>query len=157
MDILYYLSAHHDQAFYLLGGVSLMIELSVIGFGSPLLFIGIAAFITGILSSFGIVVGWEYEIFSLGLVTAVITLLLWKPLKNFQNSGGGPDTSSDMIGQEVVASTDITSVSGTIRHSGIDWQSRLDSSSDVDSIDDGSLCVITGVKGTVMIVNELQA
>ena len=47
----------------------------------------------------GIISGWEMEVLSVGVLAALSAALLWKPLKKFQNAGGGRDTSSDMIGK----------------------------------------------------------
>ena len=152
MDIMQYFADHHDHLFYLIAGISFIIELTILGMGGPLLFFAIASFITGLLISLGVLSGWEMEIFALGVLTALTTLLLWKPFKNFQNSGGGADTSSDMIGREVSASSDISANAGTIRYSGIDWTSRLDDQSGVKLITKGEQCIITSVDGNIMIV-----
>ena len=152
MDILQYFSDHHDQFFYLLAGLSFIVELTVLGLGGPLLFFAIASFITGILVSIGLLSSWEAEIFTLGILTAAIAVLLWKPLKNFQNSGGGADTSSDMIGRAVPTSSEITATEGSIRYSGINWNSRLSEDAGVESIAEGEQCVIASVDGNVMLV-----
>jgi membrane protein implicated in regulation of membrane protease activity len=155
MDIMQYLLDNHDQAFYLLGGVSLVVELTLLGLSGPLLFLGIAAFITGALSTLGIVSGWEAEIFTLGISTIVLAVVLWQPLKKFQNSGGGPDTSSDMIGLTVPAATNIETSGGKIRYSGIDWNARLSNDAGVETISAGENCIIVGVEGTTMLVKPL--
>ncbi len=152
MDIIQYLLDNHDQTFYLIGGVSLVIELAVLGLGGPLLFFGLAAFITGALSGLGVVSGWESEIFTAGACTAILAVVLWKPLKNFQNAGGGPDTSSDMIGLKVPVASDINRNSGKIRYSGVNWNARLSSDAGVETIAAKELCIIVGVEGTVMLV-----
>jgi membrane protein implicated in regulation of membrane protease activity len=152
MDIIQYLLDNHDQVFYLIGGVSLIVELAILGLGGPLLFFGIAAFITGALSGLGVITGWESEIFTVGVCTAILAIVLWKPLKNFQNSGGGPDTSSDMIGLKVPASSIINQSSGKIRYSGIDWNARLCDDAGVESITAEDVCTIVGVEGTTMLV-----
>ena len=155
MDIIQYLLDNHDQTFYLIGGVSLVIELAILGLGGPLLFFGMAAFITGALSGLGVITGWEAEIFTVGIITATLAIVLWKPLKKFQNSGGGPDTSSDMIGLKVPATTNINQSSGKIRYSGIDWSARLSKDAGVDSIAAEQLCLIDGVEGTGMLVKPI--
>ncbi|WP_019530883.1 NfeD family protein [Dasania marina] len=155
MDILQYLLDNHDQTFYLIGGISLIIELTILGFGGPLLFFGLAAFITGALSGFAVISGWEAEIFTLGISTAIIAALLWKPLKNFQNSGGGSDSSSDMIGLQVPAAAEITHTQGKIRYSGIDWNARLHKDLSVSSINADEMCTIVAVEGTLMLVKPL--
>ncbi|MBT7444963.1 MAG: NfeD family protein [Methylococcales bacterium] len=152
MEFLDYFTDHHDQLLYLLAGISLVIELTVLGMSGPLLFFAIACFITAILSGYGVVTGWENEVLSVGVLTGIITLLLWKPLKQFQNSGGGPDTSSDMIGQKVPSTTDITATGGSIRYSGINWNARLDTEHNSAIIEAGALCEITKVDGNLMVV-----
>ena len=156
MDILQYLLDNHDQVFYLIGGLSLIVELTVLGLSGPLLFFGIAAFITGALSGLGIISGWEAEIFTLGITAGILAALLWRPLKRFQNSGGGPDTSSDMIGLQVPAAADINQSSGKIRYSGIDWSARLGKDVATDSIKEKEMCTIIGVEGTVMLVKPFS-
>ena len=156
MDIIQYLLDNHDQVLYLIGGVSLIVELGVLGLSGPLLFFGIAAFITGALTSFGIIAGWESEIFTLGVCTALLAAVLWQPLKRFQNSGGGPDSSSDMIGIKVPASTVIDLNGGKIRYSGIDWNARISEDAGVDSITEEGLCTIVGVEGTTMLVKPVS-
>lgn len=152
MNIIQYLLNNHDQTFYLIGGLSLVVELTILGLGGPLLFFGIAAFITGAMSGMGVISGWEAEIFTLGVSTAILVVLLWKPLKKFQNSGGGSDNSSDMIGLNVPAKTTINKSSGKVRYSGIDWNARLSLDAGVDTIEAEQLCTIVSVEGTTMLV-----
>ena len=87
-------------------------------------------------------------------MTGIVTAFLWKPLKRFQNSGGGRDTSSDMIGRQVSTGSEVTINGGSIRYSGIDWNSRL-ADSTVESIPADTPCLIVGVEGNVMLVKPL--
>ena len=153
MDLIQYFSENHDKLFFLIAGVSFMIELTVMGMSSPLLFFAIASFITAILSSLGIISGWDVELLILGLSTVVVAIVLWKPLKNFQNRGDGKDTSSDMIGLSVPCTSQVTAVQGSIRYSGINWQARLDPQQS-ESIAEGTMCNISAVEGNVMIVKS---
>jgi membrane protein implicated in regulation of membrane protease activity len=155
MDLINYFSEHHAQLLFLIAGISFIVELTVLGMSGPLLFIAIASVITGILVQLNILSGWESELLSVGALTALIALLLWKPLKSFQNSSTGSDTSSDMIGKQVPSSTEITHVAGKIRFSGIDWSARLTSDCEVDIILAEKPCVIAGVDGNVMLVKPL--
>lgn len=157
MDIAAYISANHAHLFYVLAGVSFLVELTVMGLSGPLLFFAIASFTTAILISIGLISGWEVEIFTLGVVTAATALLLWKPLKRFQNSGDGSDNSSDMIGRQVPVSKTVSQAEGSIRYSGINWNSRLDEGAGVESIDEGQLCIITAVDGNIMLVKPLAS
>lgn len=153
MDLIQYFSENHGQLFFLIAGVCFMIELTVMGMSSPLLFFAIASFITAILSSLGIISGWELELFSLGLLTAIAAGVLWKPLKSFQNRGDGTDNSSDMIGLTVPCVAEVTAVDGSIRYSGINWKARLDKQQS-QPIPEGAMCKISAVDGNVMVVRN---
>ena len=152
MDILQYFADHHDNFFYLMAGISFILELTVMGLGGPLLFFAIASLLTGILVATGSINGWEIEALTLGILTGIVALLLWKPLKKFQNSNDGSDNSSDMIGKIVPVSETITNLDGMIRYSGINWQARLANNSNVDSIAENTTCKITSVDGNIMLV-----
>ena len=156
MDLLQYISDHHAQLYYLIAGISFVLELAVMGLGGPLLFFAIGCFVTAIFTSFGLISGWESEMFCIGVLTGLTALLLWRTLEKFQNSGGGPDDSSDMIGQKVPCVGTITKITGTIRYSGINWNARLDLESEIEDIPEGSQCVISGVDGNVMIVKPYR-
>lgn len=153
-ELLTYFSQHHDQLLYLVAGLSFITELTLMGLSGPLLFFAMACFVTAVLISLGVISGWEAEVFTIGISTAVITLMLWKPLKRFQNSGGGADTSSDMIGKQVTTRSEVSSSSGSIRYSGIDWNSRLAEGLQVN-IPADTVCKIVGVEGNVMLVKPL--
>ncbi len=155
MDIYHYFVQNHAQLYYLIAGVSFIVELAVLGFSGPLLFFAIASVFTGILIQLGVISGWEIEVLTVGLLTGIITALLWKPFKRFQNSGGGPDTSSDMIGKQVPSSSEITHLQGHIRFSGINWHARLADDCPQEAIESDTPCIITGVEGNVMLVKPL--
>ena len=157
MDIIDYFIGNHAQFLFLLAGISLVVELAILGMSGPLLFFGIACIITGVLSHLGLVSHWAYECLSVGLLTAIIATLLWKPLKRFQNTGGGADTSSDMIGKHVPSASEITLEQGQIRFSGIEWSARLANDNQVGTIAKNTTCIITGVEGNVMLVKPLKA
>ncbi|MFT7177028.1 MAG: hypothetical protein ACJAUG_003034 [Halioglobus sp.] len=62
-----------------------------------------------------------------------------------------------MIGRQVPVSKGVSHVEGSIRYSGIDWNSRLDEGAGVESIDKGELCIITSVDGNIMLVRPLAS
>ena len=140
---------------YLIAGISFVIELSIMGLSGPLLFFAIASLITGILVSIGFVDGWQSEILTVGLLTAFIAAILWKPLKSLQNSKGKTDNSSDMVGLKVLASENITATTGSIRYSGINWQARLADDVSIESISAQSQCEIVAITGNIMLVKPL--
>lgn len=157
MALLEYFSNHHEHFLYLIAGLCFVIELSVIGLSGPLFFFAIAAFLTGVAVDLGLIQGLEIEIFTVGVLTSVITALLWKPLKRFQNAEKTTDQSSDMIGRVVISSSEITKHQGSIRHSGIDWPARISPESDSAPIDSDSPCEITKVDGNTMIVKRTDS
>ena len=157
MDIFALINANHDHFFYILAGISFILELSVLGLSGPLLFFAMASLVTALFISFGLLSGWEVEFFTTAVLTGLIALFLWRPLKNFQNSGGGTDTSSDMISRVVPASKDITAEGGAIRYSGINWQARLDPGANDTFIAKDDQCIIASVDGNVMLVKELPS
>ncbi|MDX2319715.1 MAG: NfeD family protein [Moritella sp.] len=147
-----YLQNNHDQLLYVIGAIALLVELSVTGLSGPLLFFGLGCLLTGVLVSVGIIQGWELEVLSVGLLSAVTALLLWKPLQNFQGNKFVSDTSSDMIGQTVPVSESVTINGGKVRHSGINWNARLSDTAKVDVIDVGIRAKIVAVDGNVLII-----
>ena len=150
-----YFLENPDHLWFLIAGASFVIELSIMGLSGPLLFFALASLVTGILVSVGFIDSWQSEILSVGVITAIIAAILWKPLKSLQNSKGDTDNSSDMIGLKVPASSDITDVSGSIRYSGIDWQARLADDAAVDSVHNANLCKIVAISGNTMLVAPL--
>ncbi|MDQ6961566.1 MAG: NfeD family protein [Mariprofundaceae bacterium] len=156
MDFAQYFSENHSAVLFVIAAISLAVELTIIGLSGPLLFFALACFTTAFLSHFGVVNSWESETLSVGLLMVFFAAILWKPLQAFQNSGGGPDTSSDMIGQQVACTQEITQTSGNIRYSGIQWNARLAPSGQNSGIAVGEVCVIAGVDGNVMLVQAIQ-
>ncbi len=150
-----YFLQHHDHLWFLIAGLSFIIELSIMGLSGPLLFFAIASLVTGVLVNIGVIEGWQTEILAVGLLSAITAAILWNPLKKLQNSKDNTDDSSDMIGLKVPASSDINKVSGTIRYSGINWQARIAEDVDVDSITDGEQCQIIAITGNTMLVKPI--
>ncbi len=124
-SIIDYFVQNPSHLFYTVTGLCLVIELSVLGMSGPLLFVAVGSLLTGVLISLGVINGWEMAILSLGLLTAVSALLLWKPFKRFQNAAKEPDASSDMVGRVLPVAQVITRDKGTVSYSGIEWQARL--------------------------------
>jgi membrane protein implicated in regulation of membrane protease activity len=157
MDLLFdYLLNNHDKLLYGIASISLLVELTVIGLSGPLLFFAIACFLTGLLVSFNLISSWELEILLVGIFTLMSAVILWKPLKRFQGTTKVVDNSSDMIGQVVRVSETVTVNDGSIRYSGINWNARLASDSDVDSIESDIFVTITAMDGNVAIVDQKQ-
>ena len=140
---------------FLIAGLSFVIELSIMGLSGPLLFFAIASLITGILVNIDLLDSWQIQVLAVGILTAITAIILWKPLKKLQNSRMTTDTSSDMIGLKVPASADITATSGSIRYSGINWNARLADDCNVEKINDKSQCEIVAISGNTMLVKSV--
>jgi membrane protein implicated in regulation of membrane protease activity len=155
VDIIQYFSENHASLLFLLAGIAFVIELAVIGLSGFVLFFAIGCFITGLLSYAGILTGWESEAFSVGVFSCISALILWKPLRRFQSKAIPVDTSSDLIGREVICKTEVNLSGGMVRHSGIDWLARLDPLGDRIVINHGELCRIVKIDGTMLIVTAV--
>jgi membrane protein implicated in regulation of membrane protease activity len=150
-----YFAEDHDKLLYVLAGVSLLLELTVTGVSGILLFFAIACVLTGLLVSFGLINGWEVEVLLVAVFSLLSAVLLFKPLKKFQGTTKSVnDDSSDLIGQTVAVSETVTQTSGSIRHSGINWQARLSDTANVTTLEASAQVVIIAVQGTLVIVDE---
>lgn len=146
-----YFAQHQDHLLYAIAGICLVVELSVLGMSGPLLFLALGCLITGVMVSLGVVSGWELEVFSVAILAALSALLLWKPLKTFQNSGVGRDTASDMIGKVLPVTQLITRDHGAVAYSGIDWQARLDAAYN-EPVAVGGRAHVVAVRGALLLV-----
>lgn len=150
--IIDYLFNNHDKLLYLLAGISLLVELTLIGLSGPLLFFASGCALTGVLVSFNLISTWEIELLFVSIFTLLSSLVMWKPLKRFQGSGNVSDNSSDMIGQIVPVSDTVTHYGGNVRHSGLNWSARLSDESTSESVATGERVEICAVDGNILIV-----
>lgn len=152
--IIEHISQHHDQVLYAIAAVCLLLELGVLGMSGPLLFLAMGCIVTGLLSTLGIISGWEMEIFMVGVLTALSAFVLWKPFKKFQNTKEAPNTSSDMIGRQLPVTALITHDEGRVAYSGIEWQARLDNNLS-GPIPVAARAEVVAVDGSLLIVRPL--
>ena len=150
--VIEYLFSNHDKLLYLIAGVSLLIELTLIGLSGPLLFFAIGCALTGLLVSLNLISTWEIELLFIGIFTLLTSLIMWAPLKQFQGSGKVNDDSSDMIGQSVNVSETVSASAGSVRYSGINWTARLSDDSNVTNIEVGQAVKICAIDGNILIV-----
>jgi inner membrane protein len=145
---------NHATLFLSAAFLMLVIELFVLGFAGPLLFLSVGTALTALLIYLNVITGITTELFTASILASITALLLWKPLKNFQNNTIGKNTSSDMVGKSVVVVEALTKTSGSIRYSGIDWQARLAQSSSLTEIAANELVTISDVEGTLIIIDR---
>lgn len=122
----------------------------MLGMSGPLLFLALGSLLTGVAISLGIINGWEMAILSLGLLTAVSALFLWKPFKRFQNTAVAANNSSDMIGRILPVTQQVTLEQGSVAYSGIEWQVRLKESG--EPIEAGRRARVVAVDGSLLLV-----
>jgi membrane protein implicated in regulation of membrane protease activity len=147
MDLISLMTENREYLYFALAGVLILIDLLVIGAG-VVFFIGLSSIFVATLISFSIVDDFFLEVAMLGVFSVFLTKILYSPLKKWQNNVQ-PDSSSDMIGMEFVALSDITNVSGRISYSGIQWETRT---KEEIIIKKGTLVTIKEIKGTLIFV-----
>ncbi|QEP44357.1 NfeD family protein [Ectothiorhodospiraceae bacterium BW-2] len=134
---------------FIIGFVMLLIELWVLGFATGfLLFPALGALLTGGLLYGGLIGDdWLLSVATFTLLSATISLLLWRPLKRLQGeSGPVDDRSSDLIGYRFHLLSELSPTqTSTIRYSGIEWRVELDHEQPSASIEPGSLVEVTSV------------
>lgn len=109
-----------------IGFILLGIEVVAFGFASGVLLFGsLGALVTGAVLWFELLPNnYISGVSCFAVSTAVITALLWIPLRKMQSGAElGNDRSSDIIGHTFIAETDISrSEHGAHKYSGISWR-----------------------------------
>jgi membrane protein implicated in regulation of membrane protease activity len=141
-----------QNIYFIAGSICLLIELGVLGMSGPLLFISIASFATGFMVLNGFIEQWGFGLLSIGVISLLSAIVLWKPLKNFQKRSDKIDDSSDMVGKHVMTVSEVSSISGEIRYSGLNWQARIDNG---QAIQADSICKINRIDGNTLYIERL--
>ncbi len=110
------------------GIAALVVEVGLLGFATfILLFVGIALFLTGL----AMTLGWldstiTTAIWSSVVLTCMLAVLLWKPLKRLQNRSSTAEQASDFAQQTFVLTGDVDSTTEDVlyAYSGINWKVR---------------------------------
>ncbi len=139
---------------WLIAGMALVALEVMTAPGIGLIFGGFAAILTGILIEAGLVaVADHVSQFALWFaLTAVMAILLWKPLKRWRSSAGKQSEFNNMVGDiAVVCQGDLVrGKPGKAKWSGTVMNAELDPSSGVESIQDGTPAVIAAVEGITL-------
>ncbi|SJL82381.1 NfeD family protein [Vibrio palustris] len=122
------LLAYLPQILIALGILALILEITVFGFTTLLLFfLGVGFLLTGI----SMQLGWQavditHAVWSVSLLTIAAALLLWKPLRQIQNHTEKPSQPSDFAQVSFQLPGDTTPHSDDVFHqySGIRWYVR---------------------------------
>jgi membrane protein implicated in regulation of membrane protease activity len=153
-----YINNHQAEFWIFLGFGLLVIEVLTGLTTGVLLFGGLGALATGMLMSFGLIPeSWIVGLSSTGICSAIITALLWYPLRNIQ--GGrtmAKDNSSDFVGYKFIVEQDIEPMKpGSKRYSGISWRVEIDPRTGIDKIIAGKQVEVTSVDVGVFRVKPL--
>jgi inner membrane protein len=108
-----------------LGIALLAIEMLVFGFSSFILFfIGLACLIAGLLMILGLLASSLTVAFAaVAILSGLLAVLLWKPLKDMQSHVDNTPASGDLVGHSFILSGDVApGQTINYRYSGIEWR-----------------------------------
>lgn len=110
----------------IIGLACLSIEVAVLGFSTLVLFfVGIASITVAGMVSLGVIDSTSLTEIIAGVVflTAVLAVILWKPMKSMQNHVSSQKVTSDFIGLTFSLTDDIgPALQSKYRYSGIEWR-----------------------------------
>lgn len=141
-----------SESLIIVGLALLVIEVVVLGFSTfVLFFVGLAAVLAGGLMAIGVVpYSMLSALSSLGVLTALLALLLWRPLKSMQGKVESKKVTSDLVGHSFILNEAVSMTKNpTYRYSGIEW-----SLSSEQELSAGTLVEVTGVAVGAFIVRE---
>tara|TARA_B110000444_G_scaffold63769_1_gene59706 strand:+ start:979 stop:1434 length:456 start_codon:yes stop_codon:yes gene_type:complete len=141
-----------SESLIIVGLALLVIEVVVLGFSTfVLFFVGLAAVVAGGLMAVGVVpYSMLSALSSLGVLTALLALLLWRPLKSMQGKVESKKVTSDLVGHSFILNEAVSMTKNpTYRYSGIEW-----SLSSEQELSAGTLVEVTGVAVGAFIVRE---
>ncbi|MBU2916634.1 MAG: hypothetical protein ACJAZB_001474 [Psychrosphaera sp.] len=118
-----------SQSLMAVGLLMAVIDVLVFGFATFFLtLIGLAMLVSGALIYFGIISDSTATVLiSVAILTAIFSLLLWKPLKQLQSQSEHKKVTSDLDGYQFTLEQDIDNgVVGKHHYSGIDWKVESD-------------------------------
>ena len=141
-----------SESLIIVGLALLVIEVVVLGFSTFILFfVGLAAVLAGGFMAVGVVpYSMLSALSSLGVLTALLALLLWRPLKSMQGKVESKKVTSDLVGHSFILNEAVSMTKNpTYRYSGIEW-----SLSSEQELSAGTLVEVTGVAVGAFIVRE---
>ncbi|WP_299264454.1 NfeD family protein [uncultured Psychrosphaera sp.] len=119
-----------SQALMAVGLLMAVIDVLVFGFATfYLTLIGSAMLVSGGLIHFGVIpASTSSVLISVAFLTALFSILLWKPLKNLQAHSNNKKVTTDLDGYQFTLEQDVDAgVFGKHHYSGIDWKVESDS------------------------------
>jgi membrane protein implicated in regulation of membrane protease activity len=138
-----WISNNLSESLIMAGLALLVLEVVVLGFSTfVLFFVGLAALITGGLMTIDVVPDSMLSAFSsIGVLTALLAMFLWRPLKSMQGNVESKKVTSDLVGHSFILNEAVSMTKNpAYRYSGIDW--NLSSEQELSA---GTLVEVTGV------------
>ena len=158
--VIEYINQHQGEFWIAVGFAILILEVILLGLATGvLLFVGLGALATGLMMLMGILPEtWLAGFASFGISSAVVTALLWRPLKHLQGARTpSEDRSSDLIGLEFVLAQNINkSTPGKTRYSGVDWRVEVAAEAGVESVATGQRVTVVSVDVGVFHVKPIS-
>ena len=145
-----WISDNLSESLIMAGLILLVIEVVVLGFSTfVLFFVGLAAVVAGGLMTIGVIPDSMLSaLFSVGVLTALSAMLLWRPLKSMQGNVESKKVTSDLVGHSFILNDAVSMTKNPVyRYSGIDW--NLSSEQELSA---GTLVKVTEVAVAKFIV-----
>ncbi|MBU2877652.1 NfeD family protein [Aliiglaciecola lipolytica] len=113
------------ESLIVLGLVMLAIEIAILGFATFIMFfVGLACVAAGALLYLGLIPDTLMSAtLTVGILTAISAVLLWKPLKNIQQNVDTKPAQSDLIGHDFLLEKNVSATENPYYHfSGVQWK-----------------------------------
>ena len=138
-----WISNNLSESLIMAGLALLIIEVVVLGFSTfVLFFVGLAAVAAGGLMTVGVIPDSMLSaLLSVGVLTALSAVILWRPLKSMQGNVESRKVTNDLVGHIFILNDAVSRTKNPVyRYSGIDW--NLSSEQELSA---GTLVKVTGV------------
>ena len=157
--MLEYFNENQASFWFALGALALIVELLVLGMSTIILFmLGIGALATGTLMYMGILgEGWLLGTAVTGIIAFAAGVLLWKPLKRYQEAEvPRSGESSDFLGMEFTLSS-LLDVENTSTHqfSGVSWRVELAREDQDKSLAAGDRVRVVALHPGILVVSAI--
>jgi membrane protein implicated in regulation of membrane protease activity len=142
------------QSLAIIGLLLLAIEIMVLGFSTfVLFFVGVAALLTSAAMYLNILPeSVTTALLSIGILTTLEVVFLWKPLKNMQTKVDKTKAQGDLVGHTFVLVENVApGLSPSYHYSGINWKLLSDS-----QLEAGTEVEVTDVEVGVFHIKQKQ-
>ena len=159
MALLEYFGENPASFWFAIGALALVIELVVLGMSTIVLFLaGLGSLITALLIYLGVVPGdWLTGFAVMGLLSFILGVSLWKPLKQYQ-AAKPPRSgqSSDFVGYEFALSSLLDRETQSMHQfSGVSWRVELAREEGDKSLASGDRVRVVALHPGILVVAQV--